>query len=160
MTLLAPIDTGPLVAELARRRDSLVAGLDGSVLVLSGPPAVLPPAGSGSVTSGSAAPGTVGHIVTAGWLAAAADLDAAVAALVARLAPGGRLHVVEPTRSPARATPAHHQGWFLDRDLPAALRRHALVLTDLERFSMPVSPSFLRPWVQGRARLRAEAVAS
>ncbi|MBK5224747.1 MAG: hypothetical protein JJE52_18110, partial [Acidimicrobiia bacterium] len=45
-------------------------------------------------------------------------------------------------------------GWRLDRDIPAAVRRSGLVITDLERFSMPVSSVVLRPWVAGRARRR------
>ncbi|MGY6499817.1 MAG: hypothetical protein ACXIVQ_02815 [Acidimicrobiales bacterium] len=143
-------DTAPLVDELRRRRDAVVAGLDGDVLVLSGPPAAAPPS----------EPARPDHVVTAGWLAATTDLDAAVVALAARLGPDGWLHVVEPTAVPGREprTPLH--GWRLDRDLPASLRRHGFVVTDLERFSMPDTTPTLRPWVQGRARLRVAAVVS
>ncbi|MFP4513721.1 MAG: hypothetical protein ACLFRV_12310 [Acidimicrobiales bacterium] len=157
-TLRAVIDpwyTAPVVPVLQRRRRDLVDSLDdGRVLVLTGPPAVMP----------DDVPDTVDHVVTVGWLGAADDLDAAIAGLVARLAPGGWMHVIEPTRGPGAtaraqrlAAPAARArtGWRIGRDVPGAIRRCGWVVTDVERFSMPVSSTVLRPWVHARARRRA-----
>lgn len=144
---------------LRRRRDTLVEMLGGQgrgddLLVLTGPPAAWP----------AGAPHRSATIVTVGWLAAAKDLDAAIAELLDRLEPDGWLHVVEPTTGPPRAARRQRlvaadgvvaTGWWLGRDVPAAMRRNGLVVTDLERFSMPTSAFALRPWVQARARRRA-----
>lgn len=150
--VIDPWYSAPVVPVLTRRRQALVDSLDGdSVLVLTGPPAVVP----------ADAPTGVDHVVSVGWLAAADDLDAAVAQLVDRLAPDGWLHAIEPSRGPAGTGRAQdlaapvgriRTGWHLGRDIPAALRRGGLVMTDKERFSMPVSSTVLQPWVQLRAR--------
>lgn len=149
-----PWYTAPIVPVLQRRRAELVDQLEGSVLVLTGPPAAWP------VNAHRA----YDHVVTVGWLAASADLDSCLADLTSRLAPEGWLHAVEPTSGPTPVARAQRlaapvgrirTGWHLGRDIPAALRRSGLVVTDVERFSMPVSSTILRPWVQTRARLRA-----
>lgn len=155
--MVDPWYTGPVVPVLARRRDALVASLtdesEGPVLVLTGPPAAWP----------ADAPPRAAHVVTVGWLAAAPDLDRAVAEVVERLDDTGWLHVVEPTagRPPLarsqRLTSRVAQlrtGWHLGRDIPAALRSAGLVVTDVERFAMPVSNTLLQPWVEARARRR------
>ena len=158
-SVIDPWYTAPTVPVLQRRRQALVDSLDGDeaggdVLVLTGPPPLMP----------ADAPTKVGHIVTVGWLAATDDLDAAVAELSGRLASGGWLHVIEPTRGPAATARAQRlsapaararTGWHIGRDVPAAIRRCGLVVTDVERFSMPVSSTILRHWVQARARHRA-----
>lgn len=153
-------ETAPLVPVLRRRRDALVESATGAEqsggdpVVLTGPPAVWPPQ----------APRRSATVVTVGWLAAADDLDAALAELLDRLAPDGWVHVLEPTTGPPRLARRQRlvaaegeaaTGWRLGRDVPAALRRNGLVVTDLERFSMPTSAFALRPWVQARARRRA-----
>jgi hypothetical protein len=150
--VIDPWYSAPVVPVLARRRQALVDSLDSdSVLVLTGPPAVVP----------AGAPTLVDHVVTVGWLAAADDLDAAVAQLVERLSLHGWFHAIEPTRGPAGTGRAQdlaapvgriRTGWHLGRNIPAAIRRGGLVMTDKERFSMPVSSNVLQPWVQVRAR--------
>ena len=45
-------------------------------------------------------------------------------------------------------------GWHTDRDVPVALRRAGLVLTDIERFSMPTRLPVLRPFVRARGQRR------
>ena len=157
--VIDPWYTAPLVPVLQRRRAALVDSLDGPTLVLSGPPARLPDdAGDG-----------LDHIVTVGWLGAAPDLSEAIADLVARLGPDGWLHSIEPTSGQAATARAQRfsapagkmrTGWHLGRDLPAALRGSGLVVTDVERFSMPVSSTVLRPWVQTRSRVRRHPAAT
>lgn len=155
MSAIDPWYTGPIVPVLQRRRSDLAARLEGDVLILTGPPAAWP--GHLDQTS------SYDEIATVGWLAAAPDLDAAIADLVARLSPGGWLHSIEPTSGPTPVARAQRlaapvgrlrTGWHLGRDIPAALRRGGLVVTDVERFTMPLSSTILRPWVQTRARVR------
>jgi hypothetical protein len=152
-SLVDPWYTDPLVPVLARRRQSVLDSLDADALVLTGPPAEWPAASTQSVPS----------VVTVGWLAAARDLEVAISQVLERLDDGGWLHVIEPTSgrpSLARAqrfSSAVSQlrtGWYLGRDIPGALRAAGLVVTDVERFSMPVSSTILQPWVQARARRR------
>lgn len=152
--LLDPWSTGPVVAEIARRRNGTVVGLRGTVLEVNGPPGVAPPI---------PADARVDHIVTAAWLASVDDVAAEVDRLVGHLDDEGWLHVIEPTlavgtvgRAQRLAATVGHQrtGWWIDRDLPAAIRRAGLVITDLERFSMPVPSPVLQPWIAARARRR------
>lgn len=149
-----PWDTRPIRAEVARRREALLSGLDGRAVVLdarTGPP--------------DGADGPPGHVVSIGWLALQDDLDAACARLRELVGPAGWLHVLEPTsgvgftaraQRAAATVASRRTGWRVDRDVPGAIRRAGLVLTDLERFSMPVPSPVLRPWIQGRARVRPE----
>ena len=152
--VLDPWPTGAVVAELRRRQAALVASLDGTVLELHGPPAESPAVADGA---------TFDHVVTAGWLGASDDLDGALADLVEAVGPDGWLHAVEPSLSWGATARAQHlgatvgrqrTGWRVDRDIPAAIRRAGFVVTDLERFSMPVPSVVLRPWVACRARRR------
>ena len=152
--MIDPWYTAPTVPVLQRRRQALVDSLDGEVLVLTGPPPLMP----------ADAPRHPDHVVTVGWLAATDDLDVAIAELAGRIDPDGWLHVIEPTRGPAATARAQRlsapagrmrTGWHLGRDVPAAIRRCGLVVTDVERFPMPVSSTVLRPWIQARARHRA-----
>jgi hypothetical protein len=147
-------DTAAIRAEVARRRTSLLDGLadSGSVAVVE----------EGAEPPGS---GPVDHLVSVAWLALQDDLDAAIAQLAGLIGDDGRLHLIEPTvgvdlvaqAQRRTATVAQrHTGWRVDRDVPAAARRAGLVLTDLERFSMPVPFPVLRPWIQGIARVRPE----
>jgi hypothetical protein len=131
----------------------MLGGLDGDVIVCDAD--VAPP-----VT------GAADHVVSLVWLASQGDVDAAFGRLVALLGPSGRLHLIEPTvgvDSVARAqrlaatVGLRHTGWRIDRDIPAAARRAGLVMTDLERFSMPVPSPVLRPWIEGTARVRLHA---
>lgn len=151
--MVDPWHSAPIVPVLQRRRAALVDSLDGEVLVLTGPPAVMPDGDRMALD----------HIVTIGWLGATADLDGTIADLVRRLGPHGWLHCIEPTTGPSALARAQRlsapvakmrTGWHIGRDLPAALRRCGLVVTDVERFSMPVSSTVLRPWVAARSRVR------
>ena len=152
-SLMDPWYTDPVVPVLARRRQTLVDALGDEVLVLTGPPSVWP----------VDAPASVGHALTVGWLAASPDLHGAIADVVRRLDPNGWLHVIEPTAGRSSLARAQRvsspvaqlrTGWHLGRDIPGALRGAGLVVTDVERFSMPVSSTILQPWVQARARRR------
>ena len=145
-------DTAAIRAEVARRRAALLDGLVGC--------------GSVAVVGEGADPpsaGRVDHLVSVAWLADQDELDAAMARLAGLIGDDGRLHLIEPTvgvdlvaqAQRRTATVAQrHTGWRIDRDVPAAARRAGLVLTDLERFSMPVPFPVLRPWIQGIARVR------
>lgn len=92
------------------------------------------------------------------------DLDAALAAVRRLLAPGGRLLFLEHVRAPgargriqALAAPVWERtagGCHPDRDTPAAIRRAGLVITDIERFRVPLGGPLLSPAVQGVARPR------
>lgn len=145
-------DTAPILAEVARRRAELLGALagQGTVGVLDGQTSAVPS-------------GPVDHIVCVAWLARRDDLDRDLARIADLLGDTGRLYLIEPTigiDATARAqrlaaTVAERRtGWRIARDVPAAARRAGLVLTDLERFSMPVPSPVLRPWIQGTARVR------
>jgi hypothetical protein len=150
-------DTAAIHAEVARRKETLLDGLAGS--------------GTVALVDADAAPpnsGPVDHVVSVAWLAHQDDLDAAVGRLSALLGEAGRLHLIEPTCGAdltaraqrwAATVAQRRTGWRIDRDIPAAARRAGLVLTDLERFSMPVPSPVLRPWIQGTARVRPDVSA-
>lgn len=159
-----PWFTAPIVPVLRRRREALLGSLEGSVLTLTGPPAELPPESRISGDS-DGQPVLYSHIVTVGWLSAADQLDRTLGELLALLSPDGWLHSIEATSGPAPIARAQRlsapvgrvrTGWHLGRDVPAALRRRGLVVTDVDRFSMPVASTVLKPWVQTRARFRAD----
>ena len=147
-------DTAAIRIEAERRTATLLEGLAGS--------------GTVALVDGATPPpdtGPVDHVVSVAWLATQDDLDAAVARLVRLLGERGRLHVVEPTAGAdlvarlqrwAATVAQRRTGWRIDRDVPAAARRAGLVLTDMERFSMPVPSPVLRPWIQGTARVRPD----
>lgn len=149
-TVLDPWDTRPIRAEVVRRRAALLAALDDEIVVCDD---------SGDPPETAAAD----HVVSVAWLARQDDLDAAFAQLVGLMAPAGRLHLLEPTvgvdgvaraQRLAATVGLRRTGWRIDRDVPAAARRAGLVMTDLERFSMPVPSPVLRPWIEGTARVR------
>lgn len=147
-----PWATGPIEEELVRRRARLVADLTGTVVVVTG-----------DGPSSGAAAGAADHVVSLARLATVDDVPGEIDRLVGLLRPDGWLHVVEPSLGGGPTGRAQHlaatvardrTGWRIDRDVPAALRSRGLVITDLERFSMPVPSVVLRPWVAGRARRR------
>lgn len=106
-------------------------------------------------------PGTADQLVTVGALCTASDLDVEARALRGALAPGGRLLFLEHVgrtgvfgllhRGSDRVYAVAPMGCHVDRDVPAALRRAGLLITDLERCTMPSAIPLLRPWVQGTA---------
>jgi len=106
-------------------------------------------------------PGSAEQIVTVGALCAAGDVDAQAQALRRALTPGGRLLFLEHVgrtgvlgllhRGSDPLYAAAPMGCHVDRDVPAVLRRAGLLITDLERCTMPSAIPLLRPWVQGTA---------
>jgi SAM-dependent methyltransferase len=100
-------------------------------------------------------------------LASAPDLAATLARLARVLAPGGRLLFLEPGRlagmagrtqrllAPAMAATA---GWRLDRDVPMAVRRAGLTITDLDRHRVATTQWWLRSLVEGTAHHALDAV--
>lgn len=99
-------------------------------------------------------------MVSVAGLARFADLGAAIAAAATLVEPGAQWWLCEPGYRPGLLPmvaasvgvllpPA--RGVHLARDLPAALRHHDLVVTDVERFTMPTLLWPLRPFVQLRA---------
>lgn len=104
-------------------------------------------------------------VVSVGGFTRFADLPAALAAVDRVLAPGGTLFATEPVGRPGLVgllsnsagmvlPPA--RGAHLARDLVSALRDTGFVVLDCERFTMPTAAWPLRPFVQVRARRRAE----
>lgn len=148
--VIDPWATGPIEEQLALRGRLVAGDLDGAVLVVD--------AASTAVDGGS-----YDHVVSIARLASVDDPGDEIDRLVGLLADDGWLTVVEPSLGVGAtalaqrraATVAHERtGWWVDRDVPADLRARGLVVTDLERFSMPVPSVVLRPWVAGRARRR------
>ena len=90
------------------------------------------------------------------------DLDATLEAVGRLLAPDGQLlfleHVPPPgwrrhaRRAVAGAWAAVAGGCHFDRDVPQAARRAGLVVTELERFTMPTAVWPLRTCAEGSAR--------
>lgn len=90
-----------------------------------------------------------------------ADLERMMTTLTGLLAAHGTLHFLEPVRRAGRvgrllavggALNRAAGGLHLDRDLPADLRRHGLIVTDLDRFEVPTVSAPLRPFVEATAR--------
>lgn len=93
-------------------------------------------------------------------LASAPDLDQALAGVRDVLAPDGIVLFLEPARltgatgraqrlvAPSLATAT---GWWVDRDIPAALRASGLSVTDLERHRSNTVQWWLRSLVEGTA---------
>lgn len=100
-------------------------------------------------------------VASIGALCGEADLDAALAAVLDRVPPGGRFVFVEHVGRPGLlgdlqrawgATVARLPwGCRVGRDVPAAVRRAGFAITDLERFTMPTPLPVLRSWVSGVA---------
>ena len=90
------------------------------------------------------------------------DLDATLAGVRRLLAADGRLLFLEHVPPPGwrrRARRATVTGWsrlaggcHFDRDIPNEVRRAGLLVTDLERFTMPTAVWPLRTCVEGAAR--------
>jgi len=117
------------------------------VVVLDGAPRRLPA-------------GPFDTVVSVFQLAASADLDALLARLHGLLADDGRLLFLEPGRrvglggrvqglvAPALGAVT---GWRPDQDVPMALRRAGLSVTDVERHRVPTLQPWLRHVVEGSA---------
>jgi hypothetical protein len=137
-------------AELARRREALLATVDGEVLDLDDPDArqeLARAAGGRSIGR------TYDVVVAVAQLVRFPDLAAALRGLDRLVAPTGRLLLVEPTGRPGLASTLLVTAWsrspwtvglHLGRDVPAALRATTLLLDDLERFTMPTLVTPLR----------------
>ena len=96
----------------------------------------------------------------------AADLNAFCARLRDHLAPDGILYLLEPTvrtGSLGRALALGGRlarpmtGLYLDRDVPQAVRRAGLFVTDLYRFEIASVAAPLRPFVEAWARFPTPA---
>lgn len=155
----ATIDLGPPAAVLDLATPAgraLVPALGGRRL-----PDALARAATGDPAGGPMAPpSSVRAVVSVAALTGFADLAAAVGAVAALLPVEGELVFVEPVGRPgwrgllgtsALANLPALRGRHVGRDVPAAVRRSGLLITDLERFEIatPVWP--LRHWVQARA---------
>jgi SAM-dependent methyltransferase len=99
-------------------------------------------------------------VVSVFQLAAAADLDPLLAAVRSVLSDDGALLFLEPTRVTgptgrlqrlAAPAVAATTGWRTDHDVPMALRRAGLSVTDVERHRVPTLQPWLRQLVEGRA---------
>ena len=109
-------------------------------------------------------PGGADELVAVGALCALADADEGAVALRDALAPAGRLHFLEHVGRPGAlgvlqklSDPlwsASPLGCHVDHDIPAALRRAGLLVTDLERCTVPSAIPLLRHWVVGTAVAR------
>jgi hypothetical protein len=98
-----------------------------------------------------------------------ADLDRFLQTIDTLLAKDGRLHFVEPVRRDGRlgrllaATGVVGRavgGLHLDRDLPAEIRQHGLVVTDITRFEVPSLSAPMRPFIQAEVRRSASSPGS
>jgi SAM-dependent methyltransferase len=170
---LAPSWPPAVRDELTRRREALVStgcGVGVRVLDLAEPAAMarVLDAGRGVGSSVGAGPGgRVDVILSVAALVAVPDLPLALRGIARLLEPDGRLRFVEPVSRPGlagmlaatagAALPAV-RGQHLGRDLLFALRAAGLLVTDLERFTMPTLLWPLRSFVDGSARPSGSAV--
>jgi SAM-dependent methyltransferase len=159
-------------AELGLRRDRLTAAVGevgGRVLDLGDPETLarVLAAGRGlnaeaGVGADPAGPAAV--VLSVAALVAVADLPLALRGVERVLDPDGRFLFVEPVTHPGWAgvlaasagsvlAPVRRQ--HFGRDVPLAVRRSGLIITDLERFTMPTAVWPLRSFVDGCARPRA-----
>jgi hypothetical protein len=108
--------------------------------------------------------GPAAVVLSVAALVAVADLPLALRGVERVLDPDGRFLFVEPVTHPGWAgvlaasagsvlAPVRTQ--HLGRDVPLAVRRSGLIITDLERFTMPTVVWPLRSFVDGCARPRA-----
>jgi SAM-dependent methyltransferase len=101
-------------------------------------------------------------VVSGGDLTRFPDLVGALRAVVAVLAPGGQVEVVEPVNHVCRGHTLLATLWsrhpavaarHVERDVPAAMRAVGLTLGDLERVDVPTVVWSLRQLVHVRARI-------
>lgn len=156
------------------RRRALVRRATGRVLDLGGadthralwaaarmaPVEVLAGGGDPRLTQLAAAGERFDTVVSVFQLASAPDLGPLLAAVRSLLSDDGALLFLEPTRvtgpsgrlqrlaAPVAATTT---GWRTDRDIPMALRRAGLSVTDVDRHRVPTLQPWLRQLVEGRA---------
>lgn len=117
---------------------------------------------AGSLLDAGLAAGSFDTVVTVGALATVPDLDRTLAEVARLLAPGGVVRFCEPvpgsgsSRWLGRAVRAlrlpDEVARRLDRDVPRAIRRAGLTVTDIERFTMPTVLLALRCFADGIAR--------
>ncbi len=93
-----------------------------------------------------------------------ADVDEVARAVHGLLEPGGVVHLVEPVahigatarfRATLWAGNPKAQGHHLERDIPFAFRSNDLLITDLERITMPTRSWPLCRFIDARARREA-----
>lgn len=144
-----PVPLRRITHELERRRDTILASLDGPALELFGPAA-------------DSEASSANTVVSIGWLGAQSDPGEALASLVELIGGSGELHFVEPSinfgfrRHYAICLAkfaVQRSGWWPNHDMTALMRKAGLVVTNLERFFIPEVPLLYSSWVQGRAIL-------
>ena len=146
--------------ELRRRHAEALAAADGRVLDLSNPDArtILRDTLDCGVLSGAA---QWDIVISVAELIRFPDLAAAMNALDALLAPGGRLLAVEPVVRPGTlrvlsfapwSVTRSVRGFHVGRDLTAAVRTTTLINDDIDRFTMPTAVAPLRHFVSLGAR--------
>ena len=147
-------------SELRRRLAEALAASSGRVLDLSdaGARAVL---GDAIDRGNSAAADQWDVVISVAELIRFPNLAASMSAIDALLAPGGRLHAVEPVIRPGTlrvlgfapwSATRSVRGFHVGRDLTAALRTTTLVNDDIDRFTMPTAVAPLRHFVSLGAR--------
>lgn len=167
--LLAPRPRLPEVVEerLAERRTQLDRHVHGDVLDLRDPEAresVL-----AAAQSRVAPTRRFDTIVSIVELVRFPDVTLALEGIARLLTPDGAFLFIEPTRHPSAASPLLATLWsshpavagsHLERDVPRAVRAAGLVISDLERFTVPTSVYPLRVFAHGRSLHSVESVAA
>jgi hypothetical protein len=151
---------------LIDRRVRLLSSLGGDVLDLSQPSArsaVLDAARDGAPSR------RYDLVVSVAELIRIPDLAMALSGIERMLTPEGELLVIEPVHHPGTSATIFASFWLahpaiagthVERDVARAVRSVGLVLTDLERFTMPTTVWPLRLFIQARARRSFEQVAA
>jgi hypothetical protein len=150
-----------VTAELASRRSAILARAEGRILDLS-----TVGARGALVAASMGEPGLerFDTVVSVAELIRFPDLLAAARGMVALLAPGGRIEVVEPVQHASLAHRmvatlwAHHTAVrhrFVERDVVETLWFAGLTLSDLERFVVPTMVWPLRQFAHARGRIVA-----
>jgi hypothetical protein len=166
VTLRPELDAWPLAVrtELQRRAGIIRSRPGGRVLDLDDPGARELVRRKGSTLghdAGAAAEGFFDTVISIAALVDFADLPGAIRGIDRLLQPDGELLFVEPVARPgwvgiATATVGSLlppvRGQHLGRDVPLAVRASPFTITDIERFTMPVSLWPLRSFVHARAK--------
>ena len=152
---------------LIERRVHLLAGLESDVLDLSQPDGAC--RGALRAARGADVERRYDRILSVAELVRFPDLVQALTGIDRLLADDGELILVEPVHHPGPAATVLASVWafhpavahvHVERDLGLAVRTVGLVVTDLERFTMPTAVWPLRLFVHARARRIIDQVAA
>jgi SAM-dependent methyltransferase len=150
-----------VTAELAARRSAILARAEGRILDLS---TVGARGALVAASMGEPGPERFDTVVSVAELMRFPDLLAAARGMVALLAPGGRIEVVEPVQHVSVGHRVVANLWaghpavrhrFVERDVVETLWFAGLTLSDLERFVMPTVVWPLRQFAHARGRIVA-----